>query len=405
MRRWALVGGIVVLVLGSAAGCGGAGGIPSGSGQRYAATFCERGELSGNAALVDLIFTDPAGWATAVGNGTPMVATDYKIGTWHLTHLPAPRGHTSYVYSLAGTGAVPVDDLWAVGAEYPGGSTGHSLALVEHYDGKAWSIVPTPPLHVQAAVLHAIAYGSRNSAWAVGGYGNRQGGSFPLHALVEHWDGHKWSVMSSPDPGVTQNGLIDAIAESPDAFWTLAALDSGDVVVEHWDGRSWHTYRLKGFTSYTATMTLTGSDDVWVVGQGRHGEQYDLGSERVRYMHWDGDTWSVIPSPKVDGRAQIHAVVPSSPLDVWAVGDIESTDPSKGIQPLVEHWDGTKWSVAPSPTFKIPPAEGEMDPISASASLFGVAIQSGGRPWAVGQKPAGHGADQQPLIEAACHPA
>ena len=46
-----------------------------------------------------------------------------------------------------------------------------------------------------------------------------------------------------------------------------------------------------------------------------------------------------------------------------------------------------------------------MDPISASASLFGVAIQSGGRPWAVGQKPAGHGADQQPLIEAACHPA
>ena len=261
--------------------------------------------------------------------------------------------------------------------------------------------MPTPPLHVQAAVLHAIAYGSRNSAWAVGGYGNRQGGSFPLRALVEHWDGHKWSVMPSPDPGVTQNGLIDAIAESPDAFWTLAALDSSDVVVEHWDGTAWHTYRLKGFTSYTATMTLTGSDDVWVVGEGRHGDQYDLGSERVRYMHWDGHTWSVIPAPKVNGRAQIHAIVPSSPLDVWAVGDIESTDTTKGIQPLVEHWDGTKWSVAPSPTFTIPPAEGEMDPISASASLFGVAIQSGGRPWAVGQKPAGHGADQQPLIEAA----
>jgi hypothetical protein len=83
----------------------------------------------------------------------------------------------------------------------------------------------------------------------------------------------------------------------------------------------------------------------------------------------------------------------------------ESSDTTKGIQPLVEHWDGTKWSVAPSPTFRIPPAEGEMDPISASASLFGVAIQSGGRPWAVGQKPAGHGAAQQPLIEAACHPA
>ena len=37
-------------------------------------------------------------------------------------------------------------------------------------------------------------------------------------------------------------------------------------------------------------MTLAGSDDVWVVGEGRHGKQYGFGSEQVRYMHWDGHT-------------------------------------------------------------------------------------------------------------------
>ena len=382
--------------------------MPPGSGQRYAATFCERGKLKGNAALVDLIFTGPAGWLRRSAMAPRMVAhTDYKTGAWHLTHLPAPRGHTSYVYALAGNGAVPVDDLWAVGAEYPGGwSTGHSLALVEHYDGKAWSIGRRPRRSTckrrccTPSRMALVTARGRSAGTATG-----TGGSFPLRALVVHWDGHKWSVMSSPDPGVTQNGLIDAVASHQMCSGRWRRSHSGHVVVEHWDGQAWHTYRLKGFMSDTATMTLTGSDDCsWLVGEGRHGEQYGFGSERVRYMHWDGHTWSVIPSPKVDGRAQIHAIVPSSPLDVWAVGDIESADPSEGIQSLVEHWDGTRWSVAPSPTFRIPPAEVRWIHLGKRVAVRR-GNPSGGRPWAVGQKPAGHGADQQPLIEAAARPA
>src|SRR3954447_24563917 len=115
VRRWAIFGSIVILILGVAAGCGGSGYTAGpGSGQQYAATFCERGQLKADAALGDLIFTGPSGWATALGSGTPMVAhTNDQDGTWHLMHLPASRGHSSNVYALAGSGALDAD-LWAV---------------------------------------------------------------------------------------------------------------------------------------------------------------------------------------------------------------------------------------------------------------------------------------------------
>jgi hypothetical protein len=56
----------------------------------------------------------------------------------------------------------------------------------------------------------------------------------------------------------------------------------------------------------------------------------------------------VVPSPTVAGSQLIGSAAISS-SDIWAVGDIVS---SPGFTTLAEHFDGTSWSVVPTPTPK-----------------------------------------------------
>src|SRR5437016_5171251 len=59
--------------------------------------------------------------------------------------------------------------------------------------------------------------------------------------------------------------------------------------------------------------------------------------------------WSVIPSPNpgVSGNELISVAVVAA-NDVWAVGDI--TAGNGASQTLIEHWNGTAWSVVASPS-------------------------------------------------------
>ena len=69
-----------------------------------------------------------------------------------------------------------------------------------------------------------------------------------------------------------------------------------------------------------------------------------------------GASWQVIASPNGQrGINELHGVSALAENDVWAVG--ESTDTERVTSAtLVEHWNGTQWSVIPSPN---PSSRGE----------------------------------------------
>jgi hypothetical protein len=69
-------------------------------------------------------------------------------------------------------------------------------------------------------------------------------------------------------------------------------------------------------------------DDVWAVGS--------AGASAL-IEHWDGTSWSIARSPSIKGR--LSDVDATSADDVWAVGS------SRG-DALIEHWDGRSWTVA-----------------------------------------------------------
>ena len=74
--------------------------------------------------------------------------------------------------------------------------------------------------------------------------------------------------------------------------------------------------------------------------------------------------------------------------DAWAVGTTGNA--YGGLQPLVEHWDGTTWSIVPSPNG----GSGiDFDTLNA------VAVAPGNGPWAVGLTFFRYAGPQVPLIE------
>ena len=66
--------------------------------------------------------------------------------------------------------------------------------------------------------------------------------------------------------------------------------------------------------------------------------------------HWNGSSWSIVPSPNVGaGNNVLIGVAARSGSDIWAVGyydDITGTIPIRHT--LWTHWNGAGWSVVPS---------------------------------------------------------
>jgi hypothetical protein len=79
-------------------------------------------------------------------------------------------------------------------------------------------------------------------------------------------------------------------------------------------------------------------NDAWAVGfHGLH---------RLT-THWDGTAWTIVPSPTPGGSSDLAGVVAIAPDDVWAVGG-RLDRPANALHTLVEHWDGTNWIVVDS---------------------------------------------------------
>ena len=90
--------------------------------------------------------------------------------------------------------------------------------------------------------------------------------------------------------------------------------------------------------------------------------------------HWDGTQWSVVPVPLVGtGNNPLMAITAIGFDNVWAVGFAEISTIERIDRTMVQHWDGSEWSVVPSPNNS-----------ANSNLLLGVGYVSDNEAWAVG---------------------
>jgi hypothetical protein len=100
----------------------------------------------------------------------------------------------------------------------------------------------------------------------------------------------------------------------------------------------------------------------------------DGGTMHTLILGWNGTKWSVVPSPnRGTGANFLRGVTAISPTDAWAVGSYRGP---VDYLTLILHWNGTAWKIVKSPNAVT----------DSFNDLFDVDATSANNVWAVGER-------------------
>jgi hypothetical protein len=218
-----------------------------------------------------------------------------------------------------------------------------------------FSIVPAAGGTANDPALGAVTTLSARDVWSVGTTGTDS-----LATLSEHFDGSSWTAVATPNTSRLNNSLIDVAAVAPDDIWAVGSSSTSMgpdarqfTLAEHWDGSAWsivHTPNPQPdfgagnpVNSVLTGVAAFGPDDVWAVGESS--DVNSLGS-RPLVEHWDGTRWTAVRVPHPGQFGRLRSISGVSADDIWAVGDRESVGNQVS---LIEHFNGTTWSKVSSP--------------------------------------------------------
>lgn len=281
----------------------------------------------------------------AVGSrGTAATAEHWDGTTWTTVRVPVPEGQSkSYLVTVAGSSS---DDVWAAGDSSDAG--GVLTPLLEHWNGKRWSIVDCPTTPGANTRINGIDVLSADDAWLVGNTGN-------LLSLTIHWNGTKWKIVKSPNvEGMQVDQLNQVVGTSPDDLWAVgySAILSKQysTMAMHWNGKAWKLVKtpdLKSVNFDLQAATYVGSDDVWATGSVYEGSGFESLAE-----HWNGHRWRRVSMPSdPDGVSSYPlAISATSAKDIWAAGWFATAAGNE--VPLMERWDGTAWKLVDTPVIQ-----------------------------------------------------
>jgi len=143
--------------------------------------------------------------------------------TWSV--VPMPLVGSSNVNAFFQFNSIQVNsptDVWAVGAR--GVTDSSSSTLIEHWNGKAWSIVPSPAPGSGSDLIGVTTSNAANDVWAVGSY--EPAGATQAQTLTLNWNGTAWVTVASPNASSGFSSL-DSVATTPGATIVQAVGASG----------------------------------------------------------------------------------------------------------------------------------------------------------------------------------
>ena len=291
--------------------------------------------------------------------------------------VPTPNDH--FDSGLQAASASSPTDIWAVGQS------------TIHFDGTKWTAFPAPLIRGDnTSYLAGVVDISPTLAWAAGtiNIGLANPGQ-----VIEQWDGTQWSEFPGPKFAKGDEPSVKAMAStSANDVWAIGSLlaDGGEnleFLFEHWDGTAWTATTLESGDAFLFGAYADAPNDAWVVGfNGPENE-----NSATLALHWNGTTWNSAETPNVgSGANQFNGVLALAPNDVWAVGFSTPVPPpaEAATLTLIEHFDGTSWKVVPSPN--VGPKS-----IYQSNRLFGLTANSPTDIWAFGSYFQASGSEQQ----------
>jgi hypothetical protein len=197
----------------------------------------------------------------------------------------------------------------------------------------------------------------------------------------------QWRIV--PSPPVPAGALQGAKALGASDVWGVGFFGSGgDALAEHWNGSSWTivpTAPLGSDGSFSA-VDGSASNDVWAMGNWVDPSEPGGGEPVNLAEHWNGLSWTkeAFPSFATGHDCEFNRVLGVRVLasdDVWAVGEDDFCDSGDAF---IVHFDGSQWTRLGG---------------AGDASLFAVDFASPSLGWAVGSVMNDFTDHVNPLIE------
>ena len=305
--------------------------------------------------LIGVSCTSPSSCMAVGGTGIDssprraLLAEHWNGNGWGLTPVPNPPGMTPAGGNLESVSCTGPSACMAVGAY--ANSSSQFQPLSERWSGTTWSVVPILQLPgAQATFLNSVACTSASACTAVAGAINASG---TWMTMAERWDGTRWSIQPTPNPGGTLGAeLFGVDCTGPSACTAVgAAVDSGGnpvgpTLAEEWNGTKWSIQPTPnpsspggGILTWVACPSPSACTAV--------GASVDTSGNPLATLaeRWDGTRWSIQPTPNPAGvqGVRLEGVACTSPSACTAVGG------SFANASLAEQWNGNKWVIQSSP--------------------------------------------------------
>ena len=177
--------------------------------------------------------------------------------------------------------------------------------------------------------------------------------------------GGGWSIVPSANSSPSQfNSLIQVSCVTASDCWAVGAIETGTydatTLAEHWNGSSWSIVPTPNPSSSTLNV-FNGVDcvsrvDCWATGVGNGTSSAD----ESLIEHWNGSAWSIVTAPSPGSVSILGGVDCVSSADCWTVGHSDG-------QTLAEQWNGTAWHVVNTPDTS-PSAENELGNVTCASA-------------------------------------
>lgn len=198
--------------------------------------------------------------------------------------------------AIFGMWSISASDIWAVGA----------AGALMHFDGSAWSAVPSGV----ASDLNAVWASSATDVWAVGASNK-----------FLHYNGTSWAPVTTGSI-YPMNAVWGTAANNVWAVGDNSGLAGGYGEFWHWDGASW-TKVATGIMGALYGVWASSPTDIFACGPAG------------LIIHFDGVLWKTKTSATANN---LYAIWGTAPNQVFAAGQLGT----------VVRYDGSIWRTVPA---------------------------------------------------------
>lgn len=200
--------------------------------------------------------------------------------------------------------AANADDVWALTAS----------GDVIHFNGSDWTPVDVPGAFSEGnPVFYAkgIYVADPDDVW-ITGYDRPSRGTYLSY--TQHWDGSAWTTVPTPFDGQDLTFFLDIDGSGPDDIWVAGHWNYSEDILLHWDGDAWTQAQGPASGAAMAKVMSMQPGNAWSV-------PYSVSQGDVFY-YGNGVSWSEGTVFDLPDAVTIswHDAVKVNDCDAWAVG-------------------------------------------------------------------------------------